>query len=142
MTYASLDSLIRRYGEDVLLAVADRSSPPAGVVDVATVEDALNNADAVINASLAVRYRLPLTAVPPLVVDVAQAIAIYKLHRFAPDPKLQSEYDQAMRDLREIASGAKKLDLAGAEPPSSGAGSVMAIDRERDLTPERLKGFI
>ena len=142
MTYATLNGLISRYGEDVLLAVADRSSPPAGVVDAATVDRALENADAVINASLAVRYRLPLAETPAIVVDAAEAIAIYKLHRFAPDPKLQSEYEQAQRDLRDIANGTKKLELAGVEPTGSGSGGVMAIDRERPFTPENLRGFI
>jgi phage gp36-like protein len=142
VTYATLDGLISRYGEDVLLSIADRSTPPAGVVDQATVTRALENADASINASLSVRYRLPLVDVPAIVVDTAEAIAIYKLHRYAPDPKIKDEYDQALRDLRDIATGTKKLDLAGVEPAGSGGGGVTAIDRERPFTPENLRGFI
>ena len=140
MTYATLDALAERYGQDVLLNVADRSG--SGVVDEGTVERALAGADAQIDASLAVRYRLPLVSVPPVVVDLALAIAIYKLHRFAPDPKIDKEHDQALRDLRDIADGRKKLDLAGVEAPTSGAGGVIATDRARDVTPENLRGFI
>lgn len=142
MTYATLDGLISRYGEQMLLDIADRSSPPAGVVDVATVDRALENTDAVVNASLAVRYQLPIAPVPAIVVDIAEAIAIYKLHRFVVEPKIKEEYDQAQRDLSDIASGKKKLDLAGVEPASSGAGTVIAIDRERPLSPESMRGFI
>jgi phage gp36-like protein len=142
MTYATLAGLTHRYGEDVLLSVADRSTPPAGVADPAVIDRALENTDAVINASLAVRYRLPLASVPAIVVDLAEAIAIYKLHRFAPDAKIQADYDQALRDLAHIADGRKKLDVAGVEPTTSGTGGVLAIDRERPLSPESMTGFI
>lgn len=142
MTYATLAALEDRYGHDLLLQVADRASPPAGVVSPGAIARAQADADATVDASLAVRYRLPLVDVPAIVADIALAITIYKLHRFQPDPKIKDEYDQALRDLRDIAEGRKKLELAGIEPRTSGAGGVMAIDRERPLTPETLVGFI
>ena len=142
MTYATLDDLADRFGIDVLLQLADRAVPPAGVVDADVVARALADTDAVIDASLAVRYRLPLASVPAIVRDLALSIAIYKLHRYAPDPKIKDDYDQALKDLREIADGRKKLDVAGIEPATSGAGGVVAIDRERPLTPESMIGFI
>jgi phage gp36-like protein len=142
MTYATLDALVDRYGQDLLLQVADRASPPSGVVDMRVVTRAQADADATVDASIAVRYRLPLANVPAIVADIAAAIAIYKLHRFTPDAKIKDEYDQALRDLRDIADGRKKLDLDGVEPQTSGAGGVVAIDRARPLTPENLKGFI
>lgn len=140
MTYATLASLSDRYGDDVLNAAGDRTG--AGVADQGAVDRALANADATIDASLSVRYRLPLAEVPETVVDLAQAIAIYKLHRFAPDPKIEKDYEQALRDLRDIAKGDKKLDLAGIEPATSGAGGVVATDRERPFTSDSMTGFI
>lgn len=142
MTYTTLDALIERYGRDLLLQVTDRAEVPSGVVDPDVVARAIAGAAATIDAGLAVRYRLPLAAVPAVVEDLAQAIAIYKLHRFEPNAKIKDEYDAAVRDLRDIASGAKKLDLAGIEPAGTGAGGVVAIDRERPMTPENLRGFI
>lgn len=142
MPYASLQGLADRYGHDLLLQVADRASPPAGVVDAGVIARAIADTDAVIDASLAVRYRLPLAAVPPLVVDLALPIAIYKLHRFAPDQKIKDDYDQALKDLKDVAAGSKRLDLAGHEPASSGGGGVVATDRARPLTPETMRGFI
>jgi phage gp36-like protein len=142
MTYATLAGLLDRYGEGLLLQVTDRASTPTGVVDTAAVDRALVDADAVIDASLAVRYRLPLASTPPIVADLALSIAIYKLHRFEPDAKIKADFEQAMRDLDRIADGRKKLDLAGTEPAGSGAGAVRAIDRERPLSPESLTGFI
>lgn len=142
MTYATLDALIVRYGEDVIVQLADRTVPASGVIDQAAVDRALASAAATIDSSLAVRYRLPLAAVPPVVEDAATAIAFYKLHRFAPEQKAKDEYDQALRDLADLATGRKRLDLAGIEPPTSGGGGVVASDRPRDLTPDNLVGFI
>lgn len=142
MSYATPEALAERIGQDVLVQATDRASPPSGVADQAVIARALADADAVIDASLAVRYRLPLAAVPAVVTDLALAIAAYKLHRFAPDPKIKDDYEQALRDLREIAAGSKRLDLAGVEPKGSGAGGVQVSDRRPPLTPDSLAGFI
>lgn len=142
MAYTSLPALLDRIGTTMLVQLTDRGEVPTGAIDQAVVDRALADTDAVIDASLAVRYQLPLAAVPAIVADLAGAIAVYKLHRFAPEAKVQADYDQALRDLRELASGAKKLDVAGVEPSASGVGGVLAIDRERPFTPENLRGFI
>lgn len=142
MTYATLAGLDERYGTDLLVQLSDRASPPAGVVDVSVVEKALTGADATIDAALAVRYRLPLASVPPVVVEIAEAIAIYKLHRFEAGGKIKDDHDQALKDLDAIASGRRKLDVAGIEPKGTGSGGVVTSDRPRDMTPDNLAGFI
>lgn len=140
MTYTTLDALRTRFGEVLLIQATDRAG--AGVVDVAMVDQALANTDATVNAALAVRYQLPLATVPAVVSDIALAIAVYKLHVFACDPKIKDDHDQALKDLDAIAKGTRKLDVAGIEPTSSGAGGVIATDRERPITPETMRGYI
>ncbi len=140
MTYATLDDLKAAFGEGNLISVTDRSA--TGAIDMTVVERALFGADATIDAALAVRYRLPLAAVPTVVRELAVSIALYKLHVFAPDPKVKDDHDQALKELDRIASGARKLDIAGVEPAGSGSGGVIATDRERPLSPESMRGFI
>jgi len=142
MTYATLALLTDRYGERMLLQLTDRATPPAGTIDGQIVAQALTDTDAVIDGYISGRYALPLAEVPPLLADLALAIAIYKLHVFAPDPKIRDDYTDALRTLDKIAGGAVRLPLAGVEPTSSGAAGVEIIDRERDFTPENLRGFI
>jgi phage gp36-like protein len=142
MTYTSLDRLARRFGTSMLVQLTDRGEVATGVVDVAVVDDALTDTDAVIDSSLAKRYRLPLAAVPAVIADLALSIAIYKLHRTMPDEKIERDYDQALKDLRDLATGTKTLDVAGIEPETSGAGGVVTTDRERMFTNESLRGFI
>lgn len=142
MTYTTLSALLGRFGEAMLVQLTDRAPVPAGVVDESVVAQALGDTDAVIDASLAVRYRLPLAEPHAAIAEIALRIAIYQLHVFAPDPKIKEDYQQALKDLGDIAAGRKRLDLAGLEPATSGAGGVVAIDRERPLSPETMTGFI
>jgi phage gp36-like protein len=142
MTYATQQQLIDRFGAQTLLQLTDRADPPLGAIDAVQVGRALTDTDAVINGYVGVRYRLPLDPVPELVTDLALSIAIYKLHVFAPDPKVKDDYDQALRTLRDISSGTVRLDAAGIASPSSGAEGVQFTDRERPLSPESMTGFI
>ena len=83
-----------------------------------------------------------MSSVPALLVDLAQQIAIYKLHVSAPDPKIDEDYKQAIRALRDISTGAVRLSIAGIEPEDSGGSGARITDRERPLTADNLKGFI
>lgn len=141
MTYATLDHLLARYGSSLLTQLTDRGDVATGLIDTDIVERALLDTDSTINGRLG-RYVLPLAEVPELLVDLAQAIAIYKLHRFEPDPKIKADYEDAMRTLRDIANGIVTLSIAGAEVPGTDGNGVRITDRERPLTEANLKGFI
>jgi phage gp36-like protein len=120
----------------------DRAAPPAGMVDAAVVDRALADTDAMIDGFVAARYRLPLAEVPSLLADLAQAIAIWKLHRYAPDPKIEADYRDARRTLEAIAAGGVRLPVAGIEPAGTGGSGARITDRERPFTEANLKGFI
>lgn len=142
MTYATQQQLVDRYGEQMLLDLTDRATPPAGAIDTVVVARALADTDAAIDGYLAGRYRLPLDETPPLLADLAQAIAIYKLHRATANDKITADYQSALKTLRDVSAGIVRLDLAGVEPTSSGRSGVTTSDRPRDLTPDNLKGFV
>ena len=143
MSYTTLDQLVGRFGEQLLKDLTDRATPPVGVIDAAVVAQELANTDAVIDGYLAGRYVLPIAgAVPPLLADLALAIAIYKLHPYEPDPKIRRDYEDAVQSLGRIATGMVRLPVAGVEPAGNDVGGVVTIDRERPLTPEKLGGFI
>lgn len=142
MPYATQAQLIERYGEPMLVELTDRAEPPTGEIDASVVDRALADTDALIDGFLKGRYQLPLAQTPPLVVDLALAIAVYKLHRNVASEKIRRDYDDALKVLRDIAAGVVRLDVDGAEPAASGLSGVKTNDRERPLTPENLKGFI
>ena len=142
MPYVSQAVLVERYGEQLLLQVTDRSAPPAGSIDSDIVDRALADTDAEIDGYLAGRYLLPLADTPPLLVDIAARIALYKLHVYSPEKKIEDDYRDALKTLDRIAGGTVRLPVAGVEPTSSGSSGVVATDRDRDFTPENMRGFI
>ncbi len=142
MTYATLDQLKDRFGTGMLVHLTDREEVPSGMVDPAVVARALADTDAVIDGYLAARYQLPLGDTPALLADIAQIIAIWKLHRFEPDPKIAKDYEGALRSLRDVATGTIRLAIAGVEPVGKGGSGAKFADRDRPFTAQNLKGFI
>lgn len=142
MSYVSQQQMIDRFGSRTLLQLADRADPPAGTIDATIVSRVLADTDAVIDGYLAGRYALPLSATPPLLIDIAAAIAIYKLHVFAPDKKIEDDYRDAIATLTKISTGVVQLPVAGVAPAASGSAGVEVTDRDRDITPENMRGFI
>lgn len=142
MSYATLQQLIDRYGARMLVGLSDRGELATGEIDLDVVDRALADADALIDGYLAGRYAMPLASTPPLVVDIAQRIAIWNLHTSATDDKIEADYKDARATLKDIATGAVRLPVAGVEPASSGASGVVTTDRDRPFTNANLKGFI
>lgn len=143
MAYATLQQLTDRFGERMLIALTDRADIPTHAIDQAVIDRALADTDALIDGYLMARYVLPISGtVPPLLADLAQAIAIYKLHIQAADPKIEADYKDALRSLQQIANGTIRLPVAGAEPETQGGSGAVVTDRERPFTAENMKGFI
>lgn len=142
MPYTSLAQLTDRYGDRLLVSLTDREEVATGTIDTDVIDRVLADADAQIDGYLKARYKLPLAATPPLIADLAQVIAIWKLHRFDPPQKVKDDYAEAIRMLKDIGRGILVLDVAGAEPEGSGASGVRITDRERPLSADRMKGWI
>lgn len=142
MPYATQALLIERFGERMLVDLTDRADPPTGAIGAGVVARALADTDGVIDGYLAGRYALPIADTPPQLTDLALSIAIYKLHPSEPDPKIGKDYDQALKTLAQISTGVIRLPAAGVEPAGATSSGVETIDRDRELSPESLRGFI
>lgn len=143
MTYATLANLTDRFGADMLIGLTDRAQPASGQIGVPTVERALKDADAMIDGYIAGRYALPLNEVPPQIIDIAQMLAIWKLHTYKPDEKIEIDYREALKSLRDISDGKITLNLpSNATPTTVDGGGAQLTDRERPLTAANLKGYI
>jgi len=142
VSYATQAQLVERYGQTRIIDLTDRATPATGAIVTAVVDRALADTDAAIDGYLKARYRLPLTSAPPLLRDLALAIAFYKLHVNSVTEKARADYEDAMRTLREVAAGTVRLDAEGVEPEGGGTTGVRATDRARDLTPDNMKGFV
>lgn len=142
MPYTTQSALIDRFGTDMLIELTDHEDEPIGVIDEDTVAAAIAATDAIIDGFVVDRYALPMAEVPPLLAEHALLIAIYKLHRFEPDPKIETDFKTAMRGLEQIGDGRVKLSVAGVSPKVTGDTGARTTDRARPMTADNLKGYI
>lgn len=142
MPYASLADLVKRATERELLDVADRDNDGAPDPDV--VEAALVHADNVANGFLAVRYRLPLAAVPDLLRTWCVAIARYYLHSENAPDNVVRDWKDANASLEKMARGLLDLPVVEGEPEpgSSDGGRVSIVGPDPVFTRENLEGFL
>lgn len=92
--YATLDSLIKRYGREEITQLAcgeDRE------LDVAKAEEALFDASDTINSYLGGRYTLPLSQVPAVLERHCCYIARYFLERNRATDQARKDYEDSIR---------------------------------------------
>lgn len=142
MAYTTQQALEDRYGSDELVALTDRGSVATDQVDADTVAKAIASAAAIIDGYVARRYVLPMAETPPLIAELAEIIAYYKLHLVRPGEKTQDEHDDAMKKLREIAEGTIRLPIDETTAEETGGTGAQFTDRDRPMEASKMKGFI
>lgn len=120
MPYATQSDLVEHFGEDELIELTDRDTPPAGVIDAAVLAHAQAAADSEIDGYVAMRHALPLAAVPPRLTHLACDIARYHLYTAAVPDLVAQRYHDAIAWLRLVARGEVSLGL----PELSGAAGM------------------
>lgn len=143
MAYATQSDMIDRYGERLLIDLTDREDAPTGAIDSVALGKALGDASAEIDSYIGRRYVVPLSDVPSTIVTLTCLLAIWDLHTFDPDPKIEKDYKAAKQRLKDIADGSMAIPgAAGVEPATTGGGGARTTDRERPFTEQSLKSFI
>ena len=140
MTYATLPDLIKRAGQQEILQIADRDRD--GTPDPDVVEAAIRDGMNVVNGYVAAKYAVPLPSVPDLVRTWTVSIARYTLHRNTPPDHVRTDFEDAIKALKDVAAGRIVLPVeAGEEPPASVAGTIMSEHPPKVFTPEKLRGW-
>ena len=115
-TYATAQDILNRYAT---VAVFLARLNDEGLPDTAPLETALHEATSEIDAALRGRYRLPVTDVRRIAVDLA-VDAIPRNGIEAAD-LFERRAKAARQLLAEIAAGKAKLDLPEADTTDSGS---------------------
>lgn len=140
MSYCTLQDLIDRFSAHEITRLADRDEDGSSDTDV--IEQALADADAEIDAYLAVRYQLPLIEPYPVRLEgLAADIARYRLQDDNPLDEVTERFRAAITFLRELANG--KAALPGAIQPDTGGLRMTGAktDADRIFTADTLSGF-
>lgn len=134
MTYATQPDLVARFTETEIGQVADTDG--SGEVDPALVARAIADADAEIDAALAVRYQLPLATVSPLLTRIACDLARFSLYTDQVPQVVEMRQKNAVRMLADIAAGRISLGLPAPPDPSAGGNAVAIITKDRIFGPD------
>lgn len=165
MSYATVQDMIDRFGDLELIQLTAGADPEAAV-NTAKVEQALADAQALLDGYVGAVYRLPLLGCvkpaptpgdpaattlvpPPQLVRMACDVARYYLYdKVAPEHEVFVRYKAAQRDLDAISTGKAVLacpwggqpgaQLAGAAP---GEAEVSFAFSARQVTDADLAGY-
>ncbi|KGQ29181.1 gp436 family protein [Gallibacterium anatis] len=107
--YATLDSLIKRYGREEITTLALDENRQ---LDVEKVEEALGDASETIDSYLGGRYPLPLLQVPAVLERHCCYIARYFLERNRVTDQARKDYEDSLRYLEKVAAGTISLGIS------------------------------
>lgn len=144
MGYATRNDLLVADGSYVWNVAINRET---NQLDEAAITQALEDTDEEINSLLSRRYKLPLeTAVPRILIRVAVSIAFYWLadRDNQATELVRKRYEDAIKTLKEIASGQRDLGLPTLEQPTEGNSGkvIMTGENKRLFTRNSLKGVL
>lgn len=125
MAYCTEANILTRVGEEELVALADLDED--GTADAAVVAAAISDADGHINSYVAVKYTVPVSPVPDVLVKRSTSLAIYflQLRRNSVTEDMQKEYDRITQWLKDVVAGKVSLGVTTPKPAESpGAGGV------------------
>jgi len=142
--YLTVPEFIARLGDEAE-QLAGTGLRDARVIDEARLADPLVHADGVIDGYVRARYPRAFVVVPEVLKGIAHDIARYRLRakggqQTAMTDAIKEQYDEAMRQLRDIASGKLTLDVEG-DGTQPEAGTV-AEAMGGSMPPGRMSGVL
>ena len=139
MPYATQQEMIDRYGERVLRELTDRAA--SGSIDSGVLDQALNDATALIDGYLLERYSLPLSSTPRLLTVLACQVAFYQLHPHGAPEEVRGAYRDAVKTLEAIASGKIAVPGASGTEIDSREGAAEVAGPARTFSRDSMTGF-
>ena len=142
MPYIVQADLLADLPNDVLVQLTDDDKD--GIPDTTVVNNAIDRAQSEVDGYVATKYSVPLASPSEFIKGLTATIAIYRLYgrgrRGIPDD-WQTRYDNAIKSLRDVASG--KITLGEDPPPaeSSKATKGEVFGPDRNFNRDKLKSF-
>ncbi|EKN4769615.1 DUF1320 family protein [Yersinia enterocolitica] len=140
MSYATLDDMVKRYRRSSLDALTSDKTD-LGEPDDSLVEQALQDARALIDSYISPRYPLPLSVVPAALTRVCCDIAFYYLCDAQATEQCTQRYKDAVKWLHDVLNEKLPLgtDAHGAEPVSE---NLVEVKSDTAVFSRNQRGFI
>lgn len=128
--YATLADLLDRYTHRDILDIAFRNDDDRDEINEDAVNLALEQASSEIDEYIGARYKLPLTAVSPQLVQICSHIARYYMERGERTKAAVMDYQRSIERLEAVRDGDATLGLDANDevPELSGGGAIMESD--------------
>ncbi len=128
MSYATVEDIINRYGENFLYTIADRDNDDT--LDTTAVDSALSDASGLMDSYLSTRYTLPLVDYPDLLKRLCADIAVYWLAEDGggTTEEKRQRYEDALQWLGRIANGKAELNIIDSDDESDTPAGTVASD--------------
>lgn len=137
MTYATVDAMKSKFGEQELIELTDNEEPFQYVIDLVKLNSAMNEANSEIDAYVGTRYPLPLQVVPPFLVNIACNLARYYAVTgdLTENDPIKNRYESSIKTLTKISKGELTLggSPAGESAPVQTANTVVFARGRRDF---------
>lgn len=131
MAYATVQDMIGRFGETEMLRLSSVDGLLPDVVNPVSVEQALADADGIIDSYLRKRYSVPLAPVPQVIARAACILARYDLSVGGdrePADQVKADRRDVVAWLTQLSNGTATLEGVA---PIQATSSAQHSDRER-----------
>lgn len=139
--YCTLDDILAMMDEAEVIRYTDDDD--TGAINTDVTDKAIAGAGALIDSHLAVRYSVPVSPVPDILLDLAVDIAVYKIssRRGQSPEEIRKKYEDAIKYLEKVAAGKIVLPGASAAPTGSGSDAVAITTSPRIFSRDSMKEY-
>lgn len=121
--YCTQDDLIKRFGNDEILALSDKEND--GVINVDNVALAINDATSTINGYLGGRFDLPLSTVPTVLTRICAELARFHLYDDVCPDRVKDIHMNNIRFLEKVGKGELSLGLSDTNQSQEGDDDIV-----------------
>lgn len=136
--YATIQDMVRRYGQVEMIRLTVADGQEAVAIDTVRLQDALDRAAATIDSYVRRRYQTPVTPAPAELVDANGVLARFDLmfgEGREPTEQARLQHKQKIEWLESVRDG--KTFLADATPAGQQSSAMV---RDRGVAPYQNDG--
>lgn len=128
--YATLADLITRYNRRIITDISQRDDSDVGEINQVAVDTSLVQAAAEIDEYIGARYKLPLTAVSPQLIQISCEITRFYMETGVRVESAVEDYERCIKRLESFRDGNTNLGLGkdDKQPELNDDGAVVQSD--------------
>jgi phage gp36-like protein len=139
MAYSDIAEITSKIPESIIITLSNDIAG-AATIDETNVDEAIEQADREIDAYISmVGHEVPLTVIPPIIVNLSARMAIWNLHKrkYFKSEVWEKDYEKCEKILLLISTGKLTILPTVAATPVSVSTGMATESRHRKFTHHR-----